>query len=41
MRLDNVGTKINAINGYLHGLTVGQWTLGFLGCHSLVSEPSL
>ena len=39
MGLDNVGTGIYAIHRYFRGLTVGQQTLRFLVCHSLVSEP--
>ena len=38
MGLDSMGTEIYAINGYFRGLTVRQRTLGFLECHSLVSE---
>ena len=38
MRLDRMGTEIYAIHWYFHGLTVGQRTPGFLGCHNLVSE---
>ena len=33
MGLDSVGTGIYAIHEYFRGLTVGQWTPGFLGCH--------
>ena len=39
MGLDNVGTEIYAIHEYFRGLTVGQRTPEFLGCHSLVSKP--
>ena len=39
MGLDSMGTEIYAIHGYVCGLTVGQWTSWFLGCHSLLSEP--
>ena len=39
MGLDRVRTEIYAIHGYFRGLTVGQRTLGFLECHSLVLEP--
>ena len=35
MGLDNVGTEIYAIHGYFRGLSVGQRTPGFLGCHSI------
>ena len=34
MGLDSVGTEIYAILGYFRGLTIGQRTPGFLGCHS-------
>ena len=33
MGLDSVGTGIYAINGYFRGLTIGQQTPRFLGCH--------
>ena len=37
MGLDSMGTEIYAIQGYFHGVTVGQRTPR-LGCHSLVSK---
>ena len=39
MGLDNVGTRIYAIHGYLCGLIVGERTPEFLGCYSSVLEP--
>ena len=33
MGLDTMGTEIYTIHIYFRGLTVGQRTPGFLGCH--------
>ena len=41
MGLDSMGTEIYAIHGYFRGLTVGQRTLGFLGCHKLSGSGSM
>ena len=41
MGLDSVGTDIYTIHGYFRGLTVGQRTHGFLGCHKLSGSGSM
>ena len=38
MGLDNMGTKIYTIHGYFRGLTVGQQTPKFLGCHIPIAK---
>ena len=41
MGLDTVSTEIYAIYGYFCGLTVGQRTPRFLGCHTGYDQCSL
>ena len=38
MGLDSMRTKIYAIHGYFRGLTVGQRTPRFFGCHISIDK---